>query len=100
VLTLPEALADPQAVARRVVAHVNDPVAGVIPTLQSPFRDAARPPGPSPMLGEHTRSALEGVLQLTREQVDALVRDGVVRARDTDRAQAATPQAGKVGQPR
>jgi crotonobetainyl-CoA:carnitine CoA-transferase CaiB-like acyl-CoA transferase len=43
VLSLPEALADPQAAARGLVAEVTDPVAGRIATVASPFGGAARP---------------------------------------------------------
>jgi len=79
VLTLPEALADPQVVARGMLATVDDPVAGPIPTLASPFGDAARPPGPSPLLGEHTAEVLREALGLDGDEIRALADAGAIR---------------------
>ena len=41
--TLDEALADPQVAARSMVAEVDHPTVGTIPTVASPFGRAARP---------------------------------------------------------
>jgi len=79
VLTLPEALADPQVAARDLIAEVEDPVAGTLRTLASPFGPAARRPGPSPRLGEHSEALLRDELGLTRAEVADLVAAGVVR---------------------
>ena len=79
VLTLPEALADPQVAARGMVTTVDDPVAGPIPTLASPFGAAALPPGPSPLLGEHTAVVLREALGLSDEEIAALAEAGVLR---------------------
>ena len=79
VLSLPEALADPQVVARGLVAEVDDPVAGPLRTLASPFGSAARPPGPSPRLGEHTADVLRDALGLSAHEVAGLAAAGVVR---------------------
>jgi crotonobetainyl-CoA:carnitine CoA-transferase CaiB-like acyl-CoA transferase len=79
VLSLPEALADPQAGARGMVGEIVDPVAGRLPTVASPFGSAARPPGPSPRLGEHTADVLRGALGLSPADVASLAADGVVR---------------------
>ena len=79
VLTLPEALADPQVAARGMVTTVEDPVAGPIPVLASPFGSAALPPGPAPLLGEHTAEVLHAALGLGDDEIDALAEAGVLR---------------------
>jgi len=79
VLTLPEALADPQVAARGLLAEVDDPVAGPIATVASPFGAAARPPGPSPRLGEHTAEVLQAALGLSPRRLQELAAAGVVR---------------------
>jgi len=79
VLSLPEALDDPQVAARGLVAEVVDPVAGPLRTVASPFGAAARPPGPSPRLGEHTAGVLQGALGLSPDDVAELASAGVVR---------------------
>lgn len=82
VLSLPEALADPQAWARGMVATVDDPVAGPIPTVASPFGAAARPPGPAPTLGGDTAAVLREALGLSDAEVAALAAAGAVRLGD------------------
>lgn len=79
VLSLPEALDDPQVAARGLVAEVVDPVAGPLRTVASPFGAAARPPGPSPRLGEHTAEVLQGALGLSPGDFAELASAGVVR---------------------
>ena len=78
VLTLPEALAEPQVAARGLVTTVVDPVAGPLRMLASPFRDGAVPPGPAPRLGEHGRAVLRAALGLADADVDDLVACGAV----------------------
>ncbi|MBW6456752.1 MAG: CoA transferase, partial [Trueperaceae bacterium] len=79
VLSLPEALADPQAVARGMVVTVEDPVAGPVDTVASPFGAGALPPGPSPMLGEHTAAVLREALGMEGGEIAALADAGVIR---------------------
>ncbi|MDF1522163.1 MAG: CoA transferase [Trueperaceae bacterium] len=81
VLDLAEALADPQTVARGMVATVDDPVVGPIRTVASPFGAAARPPGPAPTLGGDTDAVLREVLGLDGAAIAALeVADAIRRA--------------------
>src|SRR5690606_29985339 len=90
VLTLPEALADPQAEARRAVTTVSHPTAGALPLIASPLRFmtaqgttavderpvvAGQAP---PLLGQHSRSVLTDVLGLSSAEVDTYIADGVV----------------------
>ncbi len=79
VLDLAEALRDPQVTARGLLAEVDDPVGGPFTTVASPFGAAARPPGPSPRLGEHGRALLREVLGLSEAEVADLAAAGVVR---------------------
>jgi crotonobetainyl-CoA:carnitine CoA-transferase CaiB-like acyl-CoA transferase len=81
VLTLPETLAEPQVAARSMVRTVDDPVAGPIPMVASPFGSGARPAGPAPRLGEHTAGVLATELGLAAEELEALRRDGVAGMR-------------------
>lgn len=78
VLTLPEALADPQTAARGMVATVDDPIAGSISTVASPFGAAARPPAPAPLLGADTAAVLHEVLGLAPAEIAALAAAGAV----------------------
>ncbi|TDE00670.1 CaiB/BaiF CoA transferase family protein [Jiangella asiatica] len=75
-------LADPHLTARGFWQPVNHAVIGEIPMSHLPFRlgDGPRPEmTPPPLLGEHTREVATGLLELTDEQYDDLVRDGVFR---------------------
>ena len=81
VLTLDEAMADPQAQALGLFTSVEHPQLGRLPQLGSPFDFSSTPAAirrPPPALGEHTREIL-AELGLADEQVLALVERGVVR---------------------
>ena len=79
VLDLAEALVDPQVAARRMVATVQDPVAGPVPTVASPFGSAARPVGPAPLLGGDTADVLRDALGIEDAELAALAAAGAVR---------------------
>jgi crotonobetainyl-CoA:carnitine CoA-transferase CaiB-like acyl-CoA transferase len=87
VLDVNEALTQPQARAREVLRPVDDPTAGRVEVVGSPLRRAGEappaPPGPPPRLGEHTDEVLGEVLGLSRQAVDALVRDNIVARMET-----------------
>lgn len=80
---LAEAFAEPQAQARGMRQEVAHPTLGAIPLVGSPLshlsRTPARPRGHPPLLGEHTRAVLAGVLGYTPQQIQSLVNAGVVR---------------------
>ena len=83
VLTLPEALADPQAEARGAVINGSHPTIGAVPMIASPLWHvyAAGEEAPfrqsdvraAPLLGQHGRSVLTNQLGLSAAEVDELV---------------------------
>ena len=77
-----EATRDPQAEARRAVWQVPHPTLGTVSLMASALqhmgRTPASPQGHPPLLGEHTREVLAGVLGLNPSEVDDLVSGGVV----------------------
>jgi formyl-CoA transferase/CoA:oxalate CoA-transferase len=59
--SVPEALGDPQMVARRVVVEIEHPGIGVARSIANPMRMSGTPVSyrlPPPLLGEHTQEAL------------------------------------------
>ena len=91
VLSLPEALRDPQALARRAVVTGTHPTVGDLGMAASPLWHVHRPDGSvvteapddgqarvPPRLGEHGRAALIDVLGLTATDVETLILAGVV----------------------
>lgn len=92
VATLPEALADPQALARRLVIDGAHPAVGALPMVASPLWRATGPDGSPvgleppphaspvpPLLGQHTADVLQRDLGLAADEVAALADAGVVR---------------------
>jgi crotonobetainyl-CoA:carnitine CoA-transferase CaiB-like acyl-CoA transferase len=80
ILTIAEALASPQAVARDLVIEQPHPVAGTVRTVANPIRFSATPvdyPEPPPMLGAHSRHILHD-LGYSEIEIDALFAEGVV----------------------
>jgi crotonobetainyl-CoA:carnitine CoA-transferase CaiB-like acyl-CoA transferase len=76
--TVNEALADPQARARGLVATIEHPGLGPLATVASPFGPLAAPPSPPPRVGEHTRAVLAEHLGLSSAELDSLQREGVI----------------------
>lgn len=75
ILGIKAALAQPQAAAREMVVETEHAVLGKIPIVNRSIRfPGARQPVPAapPALGQHTDEILQGVLGLTREQIDGL----------------------------
>jgi formyl-CoA transferase/CoA:oxalate CoA-transferase len=74
-------LADPQVRHRRMVAEVEHPVHGPLPTLGTPIKVDGQMDleiAPPARLGEHTDAVLGGLLCYPAERLAALRRDGVV----------------------
>lgn len=82
VQTIAQVLADPQVKARGMLVEQEHPVLGTVRLPNLPFRfsdcDTA-PRGPAPLLGQHNRD-LAARLGRSEEEIDAMVRDGVLYA--------------------
>jgi crotonobetainyl-CoA:carnitine CoA-transferase CaiB-like acyl-CoA transferase len=81
VLSQEEMLEYPLFKERGTFGRVHYPGLGEIGVVEPPFKcsDAdAYVRGPSPEVGEHTRAILSSRLQMKREQIDQLLRDGVL----------------------
>lgn len=73
-------LEDPHLQARDFWQSVDHAVIGDLPMFHLPFRADAEPRptlSPPPLLGEHTREVATGLLELSDEQYEALVDEGV-----------------------
>jgi formyl-CoA transferase len=79
--TLDKVFADPQVKARQMVAEVPHPTAGTVKLVASPIKFSQTPCliyRHPPLLGEHTAEVLSTVLGHTREEIEALRREGVI----------------------
>jgi len=80
---LAEAFADPQAGHRGVAWEVQHATIGKLPlvanALQHMSHTPARPAGPPPLLGQHTREVLTSELGYTPDRLAALAADGVIK---------------------
>ena len=82
VQTIDEVIADPQTVARGMVVEQEHPLLGTIRLPNLPFRFSdsdTSPRCPAPLLGQHNQE-IAAELGYPMEQIDALVRDGVLYA--------------------
>jgi len=76
-----EALNDPQTLFRRMVVEVDHPQWGAYRTLGMPVKMTQIPEerfDPPPMLGEHNRDVLEGLLGYSSEYVDTLGKEKAI----------------------
>ncbi|GAB4234017.1 MAG: CaiB/BaiF CoA-transferase family protein [Deltaproteobacteria bacterium] len=82
VLDLPEALAHPNSVSRRMVLEVESPLGGTDRQLGMPIKIDGVPEAPrrAPLLGEHDDEILSG-LGYTEERIADLRANGVIRNR-------------------
>jgi crotonobetainyl-CoA:carnitine CoA-transferase CaiB-like acyl-CoA transferase len=77
---LAQVFEDPQVRARGLRVEVPHPLAGTVPVVASPIRLSETPVrhGTPPLLGEHTREVLGGVLGMEDAEIEALRRGGVI----------------------
>jgi crotonobetainyl-CoA:carnitine CoA-transferase CaiB-like acyl-CoA transferase len=78
-----QAFGSEQAQARGAVRRIAHPLAGTSPSVASPLRLSATPVEydmAPPLLGEHTRTLLDGLLGLDDARIDALCASGTVGA--------------------
>jgi len=78
-----QAFGSEQARARGIVRRIAHPLAGTSPGVASPLRLSATPVEydmAPPLLGEHTRTLLQGLLGLDAARIDALCASGAVGA--------------------
>ena len=72
---------NPQVRHRGMRVEIPHPAGVPCPTVASPMRFSATPvtyDTPPPLLGEHTREVLRGVLGLGGAEIDALAAEGVI----------------------
>ena len=72
---------DPHLEARGFIRRLHHDLVGPITLMDLPWRMPASqgyPPAPGPMLGEHNRDVLGGLLGLTDEEIETLVSERVV----------------------
>jgi len=86
--TIADALADPQAKARKSVWEVEHPTLGGVNLLGSALQHLSRTPAAPqshpPLLGEHTEEVLSEVLAVPDDEIRALIADGVVKGARRD----------------
>jgi formyl-CoA transferase/CoA:oxalate CoA-transferase len=82
VRSIPDALADPQLIARAMIEVVQHPTIGPLQTLGLPIKLSDTPGAirtPPPRLGEHTRQVLRSDLGLEEAAIDRLREARVIR---------------------
>lgn len=86
--TIADALADPQAKARKSVWEVEHPTLGGVNLLGSALQHLSRTPAAPqshpPLLGEHTEEVLSGVLGVPDDEIRALIADGAIKGARRD----------------
>ena len=86
--TIADALADPQAQARKSVWEVEHPTLGGVNLLGSALQHLSRTPAAPqshpPLLGEHTEEVLSEVLGMADDEIRALIADGAVKGARRD----------------
>jgi crotonobetainyl-CoA:carnitine CoA-transferase CaiB-like acyl-CoA transferase len=85
VLTVDQAVRQPQVLERELTVPVNDPVLGELRTMNSAFRythATVGVSGPAPRLGEHNETVLKEVLGYDEQAINTLNEQGVLQTRD------------------
>jgi CoA:oxalate CoA-transferase len=81
VLSVAQAMEQPQFKERGFIRNIEHPVLGDLPLPASPLRfseSAAATPRPAPLIGEHNLSVLSTYLGYNAEQVEELTRRGIL----------------------
>lgn len=78
IYSIAEACADPQTIARDLIAETEHPVLGTVRQVRSPLRmpGAAEELKPAPKRGEHTRQVLHDLAGIDDAEIDALAEAG------------------------
>jgi crotonobetainyl-CoA:carnitine CoA-transferase CaiB-like acyl-CoA transferase len=78
IYSIAEACADPQTIARDLIAETEHPVLGTVRQVRSPLRmpGAAEELAPAPRRGEHTRAVLADLAGMGDDEIDALAEAG------------------------
>lgn len=77
-----QAFQDPHVSVRGAVVEQPHPLAGIVRTVASPIRMSETPVdyrNPPPLLGQHTREILEGVLGLSNDVIEQLQKQRVIK---------------------
>ena len=80
--TVPEAVRQPQVIARQMITPVVDPVLGPIDVINSApkFSDASvQVRGPAPTIGQHNTEVLSQVLGYDPQRIEALRSQGILK---------------------
>ena len=78
IYSVAQAVADPQTIARDLIAETEHPVLGTVRQVRSPLRmpGAAEKLNPAPKRGEHTRLVLQQLAGMDDTEIDALAKAG------------------------
>jgi crotonobetainyl-CoA:carnitine CoA-transferase CaiB-like acyl-CoA transferase len=78
IYSIAEAAADPQTIARDLIAETEHPVLGTVRQIRSPLRmpGAAEELKPAPKRGEHTRQVLTELAGMDESEINALAEAG------------------------
>ena len=78
IYSIAEAAADPQTIARDLIAETEHPVLGTVRQIRSPLRmpGAAEELNPAPKRGEHTRQVLTELAGMDESEINALAEAG------------------------
>lgn len=80
---LQQVFADPHVRDHEMVVTVEHPIAGPVPLVANPIRFSETPiryPAAPPLLGQHSREILQGVLGVTDAQIAELARQRVIQS--------------------
>jgi CoA:oxalate CoA-transferase len=81
ILSIEEAMNDPQLLARQMLSEIDDPERGRIKIVNTPFRFSdteAGLKGSLPRLGEHNKEVLTSILGYSNKEIARLREDGVI----------------------